>query len=128
MNIYSDGGSKGNPGDSIALIYLNDEFHYQLIGKATNNQAEYHAFILALKTAADLPDKKIDFFVDSQLIVGHITKDWKVNKNHQLVAEAKTLYNTLRTKKDITLNYIPRDQNKAGQIIEDQFQYLGDKK
>ena len=127
MNIHTDGGSKGNPGSSISLIYIDSEkprHSYKLIGVATNNQAEYTAFIMALDELKRCKDPTNEIFTDSQLIVGHMSKGWKVNKNKELVELARTKLAKLRETKEVKLTYIPRDDNKAGQVIERDFSEL----
>ncbi|KKL80588.1 hypothetical protein LCGC14_2003280, partial [marine sediment metagenome] len=53
--IYTDGGSRGNPGPGAAGFVINDNSGNKLeakglfIGKVTNNVAEYTAVIEALK-------------------------------------------------------------------------------
>src|SRR3989339_1610463 len=54
LKVFTDGGSKGNPGpSSIGIVfYLNNKKifeHKESIGIATNNDAEYTALIRALE-------------------------------------------------------------------------------
>ena len=54
LQIYTDGGSKGNPGPSSigGVFYLDRKRIFDFkksIGIATNNDAEYHALIRALE-------------------------------------------------------------------------------
>jgi len=54
LNVYTDGGARGNPGPSAIGVYIADEKNNQVagfgktIGIATNNVAEYKAVIEAL--------------------------------------------------------------------------------
>ena len=53
--IYTDGGSRGNPGPSaIGVVFCNEKGevikkYSEKIGEATNNEAEYQAVIFAMK-------------------------------------------------------------------------------
>lgn len=87
--IYTDGGSRGNPGPgAIGVIIQNEkgETIYELakyLGKCTNNEAEYLAVFEALKIAAKRNFQKLTFHVDSELIAKQLTGQYKV-KNDRL--------------------------------------------
>ena len=59
LNIYTDGGARGNPGPAGIGVYIIDEERKQVagfgkkIGFATNNVAEYQAVIEALSWIYD---------------------------------------------------------------------------
>jgi ribonuclease HI len=54
IKIFTDGGSRGNPGLAGAGVYMEDnsgqEFYQEarFLGTKTNNEAEYLAFLMAL--------------------------------------------------------------------------------
>ena len=56
--IYTDGGSRGNPGNSalgVVIEFPNSSKTYsKFLGKMTNNEAEYQAIIFALKKIKQL--------------------------------------------------------------------------
>lgn len=87
--VYSDGGSRGNPGPSAAgfVIIDNDqtviEQGGEYIGITTNSQAEYHGVRLGLERALELGYRRIDFRVDSMLVVNQMNGVYKV-KNREL--------------------------------------------
>ena len=62
--IYTDGGSRGNPGPAgVGAVICNDKEevikkYSEAIGEATNNEAEYQAVIFALKKVKLLFGKK----------------------------------------------------------------------
>lgn len=81
--IYTDGASRGNPGNSAwAYIILhngvietrNSGYH----AHATNNQAEYYAVIHALSDAAQQGFGNILLYSDSQLIIRQLRGEYKV--------------------------------------------------
>ena len=77
--LYTDGGSRGNPGPAAIGIVICDkddriikEFS-EYIGRATNNQAEYRALIRGLAIAANYTDGEVICTLDSELVVRQIT-------------------------------------------------------
>ena len=88
--IYTDGASRGNPGKaSIGVMFCNNtgetlKEYGQILGEATNNEAEYQAVIFALKKAKALFGKEkikkhqIEIRSDSQLLVSQLSGDYKV--------------------------------------------------
>ena len=56
---FIDGAARGNPGPAGAGVYVSAEEnlpaeeHFEALGHATNNVAEYRALLLALKRAAE---------------------------------------------------------------------------
>lgn len=89
LNVYTDGGSRGNPGPSAIGIVLLDENenvilkHGEYIGEGTNNQAEYKALIKALQLAQAYCSKKVSCVSDSELLVRQLTGVYEV-RNEKL--------------------------------------------
>lgn len=87
--IYSDGGSRGNPGPSAAgFVVLNSRQEVideggEYLGITTNNQAEYQGVRIGLEKALELGYKKVDFKVDSMLVVNQMKGLYKI-KNREL--------------------------------------------
>ncbi len=84
MVIYSDGASRGNPGPTaIAVKILDDtgaviERRSKFIGRKTNNEAEYEALILALRTAKALDQSAIECYLDSELVTKQLNGEYRV--------------------------------------------------
>jgi len=84
LNIYSDGGARGNPGPSaIAFIVLNKngkilEKHSRYVGIRTNNQAEYEALISALEFATEQNAEEVICHIDSELVVKQLNEEYQV--------------------------------------------------
>ena len=81
FEIYIDGASKGNPGESgIGVVILSGgeviKNISSYIGKATNNVAEYTALIYALQEALVLKADDICIRTDSQLLYRQIPKNY----------------------------------------------------
>jgi len=124
--IFCDGGAYNNPGPAaIGVIFYNHEGKKLLqvskfIGRATNNQAEYQAVILALKLAQiKFNHREVQFFLDSKLIVEQLNGNYKI-KNHGL----KPLYflaKQLQLNFPLVLyNYIPREKNRLADKLVGQ--------
>jgi ribonuclease HI len=86
--IYTDGGSRGNPGPSaIGVIVCDGEGrvlvrHSEYIGEATNNRAEYTALVRALELASRLTVERISCFLDSELVVRQMKLEYRVKNPH----------------------------------------------
>ena len=79
VNLYTDGGARGNPGPAaigVVVCGAADEVlqeHREHIGHATNNEAEYRALIKGLDLAADLTSTEVRCVMDSELVVRQLT-------------------------------------------------------
>jgi len=127
--IYTDGGSRGNPGPSALGVYITDENGNKLasigkrIGNATNNVAEYSAvlesFNWLLENKETLPkDLRVEFYMDSQLAYSQLVGRYKV-KNPAL----RNMLFDIRIKEkelgfDTYYMHVPREQNtKADALV-----------
>ena len=77
LEIYTDGGARGNPGPAgIGVVIWNGNTlvgtYSKYIGEATNNQAEYEAVLLGLQQAKRLKAEELDFYMDSELAVNQL--------------------------------------------------------
>ena len=87
--IYTDGGSRGNPGPSACGFVVMDTSQNILarggeyLGITTNNQAEYHGVRLGLEKALAMGLKKIEFKLDSMLVVNQMNGLYTI-KNRDL--------------------------------------------
>ena len=88
--IYTDGGSRGNPGPSGIGVVFKDENeklikeYSKFLGEKTNNEAEYEAVIFALGKAKQLFGKekvkkiKFEMRMDSELIARQLRGEYKI--------------------------------------------------
>lgn len=123
LKIFTDGGSKGNPGpSSIGMVfYLNNKkvFDYREdIGIATNNIAEYRAVIMAMTNVKIQMSKlktldKIEFYSDSKLLVNQVKGLFKVK--NAAIRELILKIRILEQEIGLPINYhlIPREQNSV---------------
>lgn len=87
--LYTDGGSRGNPGPSAAgFIVMTDREQVvheggMYLGVTTNNQAEYQAVMLGLEKALEMGAKVIEVRLDSLLVVNQMNGVYDI-KNREL--------------------------------------------
>lgn len=127
--IFTDGGSRGNPGIAGAGVYIIDqngqEIHreYRYLGLKTNNEAEYLALNLALRylqTQLKSPCVLI-FKLDSKLVVEQMNKNWQIKEARlrSLAAENWQILSTLPTLA-CEIKHIPREENKIADLLANQ--------
>ncbi len=115
-SIHIDGASRGNPGDAAYAVVIrrpNGEVVEEsgVLGKETNNVAEYTALVKALEKARGLGLKRLRVHSDSELLVKQMNGEYRV-KNGDLKAlfdEAKEL---TREFDGVTLVHIRREENR----------------
>lgn len=123
--IFSDGGARGNPGPAGIGAVLYDEKKQivaevsQYLGVATNNQAEYRALIAALREASRLGAKQVACYLDSELIVRQLNREYKV-KNKDLAPLFLEVYNLSLSFKNISYHHVPREENKAADKLANE--------
>lgn len=117
ITVFSDGGSRGNPGPSAAgFVIVNDRQEViaeggEFIGITTNNQAEYHGVRLGLEKAIELGYKNISFKVDSMLIVNQMNGQYKI-KNRELWPIHERIRELMLQVDHITFSHVPRELNQ----------------
>jgi len=126
LNIYCDGGARGNPGPAasafVVLINGKEIFNEsRFLGKTTNNVAEYNAVLMAYKWLTRFFDNKryskIIFFLDSQLVVKQLSGLYKIkskNLKPLIISIKKIEYNL---KVNIFYNFIPRNKNRRTDFL-----------
>ena len=81
--IYSDGGSRGNPGPSAyAIVVTRDgkviHEHTEFLGTNTNNYAEYRGLIAGIGKALEMKETDAEFVMDSELVIKQMRGEYKV--------------------------------------------------
>ena len=115
--IYTDGGSRGNPGPAAIGAVVGGKEYGESIGNATNNIAEYSAVIFALKKAKQLLTKakaketEIDLKTDSELLVKQLNGEYKI-KSKDLQPLFIEVWNLKQDFKSVTFTHVTRDKNK----------------
>ena len=103
--LRTDGGSRGNPGPAGAgfVIEIDGEIVCRggkFISSATNNVAEYEAFIWGLENVAALGHTEVQVFADSELLVKQINGQYRV-KNEGLKPLFRKALTELRQVHDV---------------------------
>lgn len=122
---YADGGSRGNPGPSAAGFVLYDNGSQLLeqggdyLGIASNNQAEYQAVRLALEAALRRRVSRIQFRLDSQLVVNQMNGLYRV-KNQELQAIHDQVTQLVKQFEHVTFSHVKREFNHEADAIVNQ--------
>lgn len=128
ITIYTDGGSRGNPGPSaIGAVFCNEKGeifkkYSEFLGRATNNEVEYKAVVFALKKFKAIFGKKIakiseiEIKSDSKLMVCQLNGEYKIEdpKIGQLFLD---IWNLKIDYKKIKFALIPREKNKTADLL-----------
>ena len=125
--VYTDGGSRGNPGPAAIGIVLNNmqgermRSYGEIIGIATNNEAEYQAVISALKKIkAFFGGKRAKSFtvevnMDSELIVRQLTGRYKIEEERLFPLFIK-VWNLKMDFDRVEFHHVPREKNREADM------------
>lgn len=137
ITIYTDGGSRGNPGLAAIGVILTDEKgnmikeYSEKIGRATNNEAEYEAVTFGLQKAKLIfggkkaKEIQIEIKTDSELVANQLGGKYKIldRKIEQFFLK---IWNLKIDFKEVKFTYIPREKNiEADKLVN---KALGSKK
>ena len=117
IHIFTDGGSRGNPGPSASgyvLMTPDEEIIEEggeYLGITTNNQAEYQAVKLALEAVAKYEPKKVRFFIDSLLVVNQMKGTYKI-RNRDLWPIHQNIKDLAKNYDEVTFTHVRREFNK----------------
>ena len=120
--VYSDGGSRGNPGPSASGFVILDEKENLLVeggkylGITTNNQAEYQAVRIALEKALEIGATIVRFRLDSQLVANQLNGVYQIKNRdlwpiHSAIKELQTKF------KQVTFTHVRREFNKQADAV-----------
>lgn len=129
--VYTDGGSRGNPGPAGAGVVICNEKNQQIkeyskdVGIRTNNEAEYEAVIFALQKIKQLFGKdkiknfEIEMRVDSQLIARQLRGEYKIEEGKLSPLFIK-VWNLRIDFGKITFIEIPREKNREADRLANE--------
>lgn len=115
--LYSDGGSRGNPGPSASGFVVMDRNQDVLhqggmyLGITTNNQAEYHGVRLGLEKALEMGAKTVDFRIDSLLVVNQLNGIYTI-KNRDLWPINERIVELAKKFEKVTFTHVKREFNQ----------------
>ena len=113
--IFTDGGSRGNPGPAAAGYVVSGSSYGKYLGRATNNIAEYTAIQLALEQARKDAGEKawetsVEVRMDSQLAQRQLIGRYKM-KNAGLRPIFESIKLLCTKFKEVKFTHIPREEN-----------------
>lgn len=113
MKWYVDGsGFNGSESKFCAANENGESFVQKFNSNRSNNEMEYEALLCALNKCS----KGDLIYSDSQLVINQVLGNWKTKKNHLFPLMLRA--HTLLVEKDVKLEYLQRDKNLAGNLLE----------
>ena len=125
--VFSDGGARGNPGQSaIACLILSENGQVLIaksryIGLRTNNQAEYEALIMALESAVTLGAEEVTCHLDSELVTKQLNGEYAM-KNSELQKLWSKVYKLRKRFQKASFVSVPRGNSniqKADKLVNE---------
>jgi len=129
--IYTDGGSRGNPGPAaIGVVFCNEKGqkikeYSEYLEEKTNNEAEYQAVIFALQKFKAVFGKKlaknteIILKSDSELLIKQLQGEYKI-LDSKIQALFLKVWNLKLDFKKIKFTLISREKNKEADSLVNQ--------
>jgi ribonuclease HI len=120
--VHVDGGARGNPGPAAAASVVSSpagevlDEHAQLLGKVTNNVAEYRALLLGLERAKELGASEVEVIGDSELIAKQIQGLYKV-KHPSMRPLYLQAMDAFRAFEQWSIRTVPRAQNAEADAL-----------
>lgn len=115
LDIFCDGACSGNPGPAAIGVIMKENGQVvreisHSIGSATNNIAEYFAFVTALQEALILKAARVCIHTDSELLYHQIKGNYKV-KNSIIKLFFELARHLLAGFERVEVLHIPREKN-----------------
>lgn len=132
--MYTDGGSRGNPGPAAVGVYISarggsasggetSEWKFgECIGEKTNNEAEYMALIFGLKKIKQLlgnekaKKAEIECYLDSELVVKQLNHEYKL-KEKRIQEFFVEIWNLMLDFSKVSFVHVPREKNKIADAL-----------
>lgn len=116
--MYSDGGSRGNPGPAALGVYIEtlDKAFGEFLGTKTNNEAEYAAIVAGLKKIKSTLGKekakkaKIECRMDSELACRQLNHVYKI-ENEKLQPLFFQVWNLMLDFAEVRFVHVRREYN-----------------
>ncbi len=129
--VYTDGGSRGNPGPAALGVVIADEkgstikTYAKTLGRKTNNEAEYAALVFALEKVKALFGKEkigrmeVEIRMDSELAVKQLGHEYKMEEE-KLQPLFMKVWNLTIDYGKVHFVHIPREKNReADRLVND---------
>ncbi|OIP60148.1 MAG: hypothetical protein CO143_03035 [Candidatus Moranbacteria bacterium CG_4_9_14_3_um_filter_45_14] len=133
--MYSDGGSRGNPGSSALGVYIEtlDKKYGEFLGTKTNNEAEYLAIIFGLKKIKSLIGKVkakqtvIECRMDSELACKQLNHEYKI-ENEKLQPHFLEIWNLMLDFSEVKFIHVGREYNTVADACANEAMDNAEKK
>ncbi len=114
--LFTDGGSRGNPGKAACawVVYDGDQeiFHgSKSVGVTTNNDAEYLGLIEGLQACISAGIKNLECYSDSELMVKQVNGIYKV-KDANIKARFSKINELVSALESFSITHVLRTRNK----------------
>ncbi len=138
--IYTDGGSRGNPGVAGAGAVITNEKGQVLkevgkpLGRMTNNEAEYEAVRLGLDAIKKLVGKEkvracaIEIRLDSELVARQLSGEYQIKEETLQLLFMKIWNERVVTFSKLIFTHIPREKNTAADRMANKAMDEGERK
>jgi ribonuclease HI len=120
--VHVDGGARGNPGPAAAACVIStpagevlDE-RAELLGRTSNNVAEYRALLLGLRRARELGASEVQIVGDSELIAKQVLGVYKV-KHEAMRPLHRDAMAALAGFERWSIRTVPRAQNEHADAL-----------
>lgn len=130
--LYTDGGSRGNPGIAGAGVVIKDYNGTTIkkvakpLGVVTNNEAEYQAIILGLETlkriygSGKIKNYNIEIRSDSELVVSQLRGEYQIKEEKLMPLFIKIWNLQVKDLPKIAFTHIPREQNSEADALANE--------
>jgi ribonuclease HI len=125
VTVHVDGGARGNPGPAAAAAVVSDEAGNVLdeasvlLGRTTNNVAEYRGLLLGLERARALGATEVEVVNDSELVAHQVNGRYKVRHPDMKPLHAEALA-ALAGFDAWTVKPVPRARNAEADALVNQ--------
>jgi ribonuclease HI len=132
ITIYTDGGSRGNPGKAgIGVVFCNEKgdiiksYAEYLGDNLTNNEAEYNGVIFALKKFKQIFGKElakkseVEIKSDSELMVKQLNGEYKL-VNERIQKMFIEIWNLKIDFGGVKFKHIKREKNKEADRLANE--------
>jgi len=123
LHLFTDGGSRGNPGQAAIACILEDPAtgkvireHFEKIGIETNNVAEYKALIVGLRLAKRFHPNRLTCHLDSELVVKQLNGEYKI-RMHTLQPLVEEIRELMQEFPMVLFKHIPREDNHRADAL-----------
>ena len=123
LQAFTDGASRGNPGDAGIGVIVKDEHGKVLlslsgyIGKTTNNVAEYTALRALLKQVKKFPCTTLVVHSDSELMVRQMQGEYRVRDPAMKREHTKVRALIASLPCTVQFRHVPRGQNADADLL-----------